>query len=266
MPWTLFVPSALLFYYPWRERLRDPATLVLTCWFVCTFVFFSISKSKIAYYLMPLLPSLALLVGCYLDRWLANEHLLGAHSKVSAVMLCLLAAVFTIAGIAVPLISSKIEPGIFSWALWAGIILLCGGVAAISLLLFKDAARAFTTVAGALCATLVLAGLGVLPYMNRYKSPRAMAQAIQAHVSQNGRLFVFRSTMNDFNYYAKREVITVADSQNDLDAAVGQNGETYLLIAEKDLNYIETKRLGLRVLEKSVGDRKWLLVRYPAPS
>jgi len=38
------------------------------------------------------------------------------------------------------------------------------------------------------------------------------------------------------------------------------------LIAEKDLNYIETKRLGLRVLEKSVGDRKWLLVRYPAPS
>ena len=51
LPWTLLLPGAVIFYYPWVDRLKDPASLALTCWFTVTFVFFTLSKSKIAYYL-----------------------------------------------------------------------------------------------------------------------------------------------------------------------------------------------------------------------
>jgi 4-amino-4-deoxy-L-arabinose transferase-like glycosyltransferase len=53
LPWTLLIPGALIFYYPWRRRLQAPATLGLSCWFAVTFLFFTVSKSKIAYYLLP---------------------------------------------------------------------------------------------------------------------------------------------------------------------------------------------------------------------
>jgi 4-amino-4-deoxy-L-arabinose transferase-like glycosyltransferase len=53
LPWVLLVPGALLFCYPWKDKLRNPATLALVCWFATVFVFFSLSKSKIAYYLLP---------------------------------------------------------------------------------------------------------------------------------------------------------------------------------------------------------------------
>ena len=53
LPWTVLLPGALIFYYPWAERLKNPASLALTCWFAAIFVFFTVSKSKITYLFLP---------------------------------------------------------------------------------------------------------------------------------------------------------------------------------------------------------------------
>ena len=91
-PWWYFIPILILGVLPWLGSLvpaliggaRQPAlrgaafgsaqgrTLhaqgMLVIWAVLIFVFFSISKSKLPSYILPIFPALALLIGDYLDR------------------------------------------------------------------------------------------------------------------------------------------------------------------------------------------------------
>ncbi len=54
-------------------RLRD-GCLLASCWFGVWFVFWSVCKTKLPHYLLPAYPALALLVACWIDRWLGEEE------------------------------------------------------------------------------------------------------------------------------------------------------------------------------------------------
>ena len=65
LPWSIALPFAAFFAY--RKRLWLPLI-----WLVTTFLFFEISKSKRAIYLLSCYPACALLVGIYLkEQWYA---------------------------------------------------------------------------------------------------------------------------------------------------------------------------------------------------
>lgn len=69
-PWTFFLPS--LARRLWKKSLDD-FSLYLLLWAVVPFVFFSFSRSKMAEYLLPVYPALAILAGKTiadaLERW-----------------------------------------------------------------------------------------------------------------------------------------------------------------------------------------------------
>ena len=69
-PWTLFLPS--IARRLWKKPLDD-FTLYLLLWTVVPFVFFSFSRSKMAEYLLPIYPALAILAGKIiteaLEKW-----------------------------------------------------------------------------------------------------------------------------------------------------------------------------------------------------
>ena len=266
LPWTLLIPGALIFYYPWRRRLCDPATLGLSCWFAVTFLFFTISKSKIAYYLLPLLPSLALLLGCYLSDWFGqNQQGVGAwHSRCSLAALWLLAVILLAGAIASPVISKRLDPGIFPWALGLGLVLLGGVSLAMAALWRRQIMKAFWFLTGSVGVAFMISGVGILPYFDKYKSPRLLAELVKSEIPKAAQLFIFRSTMTDFNYYAQRETIPVLETQADLDKAAAQYQPAYLLINEKDLKYLNAARSLPRVTEKQVGDRTWYLLNLAA--
>jgi 4-amino-4-deoxy-L-arabinose transferase-like glycosyltransferase len=91
-PWWYFIPIVLLGIVPWLGSLfpamasaliRQPLTAtppfgaaprrlhahaLLLLWVVFIFAFFSISKSKLPSYVLPIFPALALLIGDYLDK------------------------------------------------------------------------------------------------------------------------------------------------------------------------------------------------------
>jgi 4-amino-4-deoxy-L-arabinose transferase-like glycosyltransferase len=62
-PWSAF---ALLLFS--GQIYQDRRTLFLAVWFIFGFVFFSASRGKLPHYLLPLLPSLAALIGLAVDR------------------------------------------------------------------------------------------------------------------------------------------------------------------------------------------------------
>ena len=69
LPWTVFLPGAFV-HAVRRARRGDRLTAFLVTWCAVPFVFFSLSRAKLATYLLPIFPPLALLIGSYLDRML----------------------------------------------------------------------------------------------------------------------------------------------------------------------------------------------------
>ncbi len=67
LPWTLFLPGALRYAFR-RARRRHRLATFLLAWGIVPFVFFTLSRAKLATYLLPIFPALALLVAVYLDR------------------------------------------------------------------------------------------------------------------------------------------------------------------------------------------------------
>ena len=81
LPWVLQIPGAIV--QAWSERRREfsPGWL-LVCWFAVIFVFFSVSRSKLPGYIIPVFPALALLVGNHLDRLLGHTNTMATPWKL----------------------------------------------------------------------------------------------------------------------------------------------------------------------------------------
>jgi 4-amino-4-deoxy-L-arabinose transferase len=67
LPWTAFAPAAIIGLG--KEKLKDPLIRFALCWLVFPFLFFSICSGKLATYILPCFPPLALLIGAGLRRY-----------------------------------------------------------------------------------------------------------------------------------------------------------------------------------------------------
>lgn len=261
LPWTLLVPGALVFYYPWKKRLQDPATLGLLCWFGATFLFFSASKSKIAYYLLPLLPSLALFVGCYLKDLFSAEREQGKHWKLTAGFLYLLACLLGLAGAALSPLIYRIEPALFLLSFPISAILIAGAAGIfVSVRRYRMEWFIFSLLT-VLLGTFVIVSVGVFPYLDKYKSPRPLGEFVRLRLPAKSPVYVFKSTMADFNYYAGREEIPVIKSEDEVRKMAATGREIYLLISDRDLKQLKATTGANFVTDDDIGGRKWYLVK-----
>jgi 4-amino-4-deoxy-L-arabinose transferase-like glycosyltransferase len=261
LPWTLLLPGALIFYYPWKEKLRDPATLALCCWFVAIFVFFSVSKSKINYYLLPVLPALALFVGCYTKALIVDKEAEGTHWRWTAGSLYLFVCLFVLAGVALPVAVYKLERGLFVWSLVTAAVLVAGSISVFVSLRGKQLPSIYLSLLALLLGVYVIASAGVFPYLDKYKSPRPIGEVIRSRLSQNSPLYIFQSTMADFNYYARREQIPVVESEDQLNKVTLSGRGAYLIINDKDLREAKFSVKSEIVTVHQVGEKKWYLLR-----
>lgn len=81
LPWIFQIPRA--FAQAWAERKTEFSSgWLLACWTVVIFAFFSVSKSKLPGYIIPIFPALAMLIGARLDRALGSTNVLGTFWKL----------------------------------------------------------------------------------------------------------------------------------------------------------------------------------------
>jgi 4-amino-4-deoxy-L-arabinose transferase-like glycosyltransferase len=261
LPWTLFVPGALLFYYPWKERLQNLPTLALVCWFAAIFIFFSLSKSKIAYYLLPLLPSLALLVGCYLRALITDKETQGMHWHLTAGFLYLLVCLLGLTGGVLPVVVYRLERELFLWALLSAAVLVGGSISMFVFLRRKQLEPFFFSFLAVLLGASLIASVSILPHVDNYKSPRALGEAVRSRLPADVPVYVFQSTMADFNYYSRRDQIPVVASKDEVSKLTLSGREAYLIINDKDLQQIKSSVRFNVVTEHQVGEKKWYVVR-----
>jgi 4-amino-4-deoxy-L-arabinose transferase-like glycosyltransferase len=76
LPWSVYLPGAVIRYFPrrWRLRAQRPAVLLLWLAAVLVVLFFAFSGTKLVAYVLPAFPPLAALVGALLGEWIASDR------------------------------------------------------------------------------------------------------------------------------------------------------------------------------------------------
>ncbi|HET7371216.1 MAG TPA: glycosyltransferase family 39 protein [Gammaproteobacteria bacterium] len=172
-PWYYFLPVLALGALPWlwqgavalvrgaggvvrRDNLRFDPVWFLWLWIVVTFLFFSASDSKLASYILPLMPAFALLVG----RELARQERQGLLSALGITLL--LGAIMLVYSVLyLPSLSSNAVPAelyaqLAAWSIGAAIVLVAVALAGMGLVRKRPAVVVPVLAIGWLVAVQVL--------------------------------------------------------------------------------------------------------------
>jgi 4-amino-4-deoxy-L-arabinose transferase-like glycosyltransferase len=259
LPWTIFAIPAVFAYWPYRRAWADPNVQFFLLWFLVVFLFFSISDTKRDLYLLPLLPTLALLVGNYLDA-LATKRLPQDSLLRWVVTVCF--AIVGLSGIALPIATWWARPDSFQAILATGVILAVGGICTALLVCRRMPLKAFACVTTMMVVIVFSVTYRIFPYLEQFKSERPFSQAIKRIVPSSAPLYIYADTMNDFNYYSEREVIPVIRWSFQVKKLPGLSENSYLLIKDSDLKRMPMIPAKWIVATDSTGGKTWCLVEF----
>jgi 4-amino-4-deoxy-L-arabinose transferase-like glycosyltransferase len=259
LPWTVFAIPAVFAYQPYRRAWADPNVQFFLLWFLVVFLFFSISDTKRDLYLLPLLPTLALLVGNYLDALETNrmpqDSLLRWVTTVCFVIVGL-------SGIVLPIATWWARPDAFQAILTTSVMLVAGGICAALFVWRRLPLKAFVCVTTMMVVIVFSVTYRIFPYLEQFKSDRLFSQTIKRVVPSSAPLYVYADTMNDFNYYSEREVIPVIRWSFQVKKLTGLSENSYLLIEDSDLKRMPMIPAKWIMATDSSGGKTWCLVEF----
>ena len=262
MPWTMFAIPAMVAYFPYRRLMQRPTPLFFSLCFLVVFGFFSISDTKRDLYLLPLMPALALLVGNYIEDLTEGRSESALYRWLGQFYFGALA----ILGVALPIVVWTVRRETFWIGLPVALGLLIGGAVTVILIRKRRHLQAVTAVALLMVALTVSGSLWILPYVNQFKSRRSSSLEINRIVPPAAPLYIYADTMNDFNFYTEREVISVLSSPGDLADVLRQPKNSYLLIKERDFKSLPMSGSGEVVVRDSIGSTTWNLISLKSPT
>ncbi len=240
-PWWYFAPAILIGVLPWLTLLLDTlarawtqghadknafqASRFLLVWIAVIYLFFTLSNSKLPFYILPIFPALALLMGQRLAQ--INRNTLYWHG-VSGVLLAL-------AGLAlVPWVAqsgnSKTPQALFAayapWISAAAIVWLLGTLVGLYLFQRESVRRGITVIAlsSLTSAQLLLSGFETLsPSYSAYR----IAEQVTPYLKHGNPFYSVNMYDQTLPFYLKRTFILVG-YQGELDFGVAQEPQKYL--------------------------------------
>ncbi|MGC2519049.1 MAG: glycosyltransferase family 39 protein [Burkholderiales bacterium] len=225
LPWTVSLVPAL-----WRSWVRSPGEKFqpqrfLLLWAVVVFAFFSVSDSKLASYVLPIFPALALLIGRYLAH-AGKGVALGQAILAAAVGLGTALAAPQAMRLAEPVLPAELLAGYVPWLVAAGTALLAGAAIAVWLdARGRPAASALSLAFGALVSVqLGLSGHEQLsPAYSAYHSVRK----IRDQLKPDAPFYVVNTFDHTLPFYLGRTV-TMVSYKDELAKAIGWEPQKFL--------------------------------------
>lgn len=215
-------------------------------WVLSTFLFFTLSSTRLAHYIGPLFPAAALLTASYWHRGLFEPSTRGIRASIHTVMGIgyLLAIGFAALPSLYPSLSGKLtkefplaaQLDLGSGPYVASMLLLIG-MALVGYFGLSESRRAGAFwAAGATLALLIFSVLQlVVPGVNRYfiAPPQVLAYAAGVNLGPDDRLIVYGSTRPSTVFYARRKTIFVpAGEESKIQQALSQPGQTMIVLPE----------------------------------
>lgn len=228
-PWWYFVPVLLggLFPWPgflwpalrdalaggWARRKENSEAWFLVLWAAFVFLFFSASQSKLAPYILPALPPLALLLGRFLAQAIATDA--RARLRTGTWIFSALAVGLGLAFAAVVLrpallLDATRAEALRGNAIFGALALAAGALTAPWLNRLRSGwvqRGAFgTLVAIAVTSLALLLALAGMQAGIARAGTRGLAAVFVERARPGDRVFHYAEYFHDFSYYARREV------------------------------------------------------------
>ncbi|MBY0549611.1 MAG: glycosyltransferase family 39 protein [Candidatus Obscuribacterales bacterium] len=179
LPWSIFLPFAFKRSMEhWRAGLTSAEGkkhLYLWLWIATVTLFFSCSRGKIDYYVLPVYPAAAALVGIYLTE--ATDR----NSTFSKVIAIAAGLIFTIGGAAAfaifPAVSGLSNP--FDWFM-TPLVLTAGGLGMLWCVKQQELRKAYKLVFVTICVTAVAIATQLFPWISARQAILAYVPVMKA--------------------------------------------------------------------------------------
>jgi 4-amino-4-deoxy-L-arabinose transferase-like glycosyltransferase len=236
LPWVFQIPGAIA--QAWTERRREFSSgWLLVCWCVVIFAFFSVSRSKLPGYIIPIFPALAMLIGARLDHLLGNTNSLKLPWQLQTLGFTLLGCVgfFFISEISIQARPDEIE-AYAQYAYWVV-------AALIALIIFsalaaweskRNGLRSFLSFAIGLFLCTIIAGTGH-ETLGRAVSGIDLAQRVKTLIPANVNIYSVRMLDHTLPFYLGRTMIMV-ESPDELEFGVNQEPELWMPTLDAFMN------------------------------
>jgi 4-amino-4-deoxy-L-arabinose transferase-like glycosyltransferase len=233
LPWSFFVPLAVV--RPLRQGLRnlDDGVLFLLLWFSVIFFFFSAANSKLATYILPAFPAAALLVGRLWDEMMTTAAAglrKGIGWSLAPLPVLFLAATIYIM---VKRPEARKLQTLYGMSLqdMSGLLIALTVILFIALLFFL--ARKYWSSFSALAAMFVVGMLFFItayaPIMDPYRSTRTLAKEMDSALPPGEPLVFFWRLWDSALFYTNRRA-TVLHTEEQLLAYLASNKKTLCVI------------------------------------
>lgn len=253
LPWSIFLPGAFVdFIGDCKSKFQTPQSkqrLLLWLWTALVTGFFSVSRGKIDYYVLPVYPAVALLVAWHLTSRF-GDRLPRTLALISSV-------VFLAAGVASPVLLSTIaaQAGFADWWMMPSALVVCSMIA----LAGACQKQCIPYVMGIFTA-ICFAGSGfawqMIPVLNQSQSFGVYASAMRA-VPMSTQVAVHNSLghwVDELTFQVERDPVELSDSASI--AKLFLAGPALALIPEERFQQAVSENPDLSALSFKIVDRR----------
>jgi 4-amino-4-deoxy-L-arabinose transferase-like glycosyltransferase len=261
--WYYYIPVLILGFFPWsmyllqaiktgiqnRSSEEGKTVLFFIIWAMSVFIFFSISKTKLVSYILPMYPAIALLVGWYIDRLLTLE-LNKSFMRATAVFILLSIALIT----ALAILSKDTMGAVFPGIQYLGIVLGIMSVGAVIANYKKKNIHVFSTLIIGMMMFVVVLMNYIFPAAAEFVSVKSIANDFKlVYQDKNAPVYIEKFYRPGFCYYtgvAGKE-LPVKEVNSKLVDLIGKEDHAYLFIREdKYLALSENEKAKLQVISR----------------
>jgi 4-amino-4-deoxy-L-arabinose transferase-like glycosyltransferase len=235
-PWSFFLPVALV--RAWQRRAEDGhgGTLFSLLWVGFYFLFFSAAESKLATYVLPLFPPLALLVG-RLWQELATAPTPALRKAVlwsfSPFLLLPLAVVVGVQTHRLPLVEMAARYDLSLGEAASPLIALIAGLAAAFALVLASRTRAgFAGIVVSFAAFIALFASFIVPLMSERRSSHEVAMKLDSLLPEGEPVACYSSLRDSVLFYTDRKLLVLKSGQQ-LDDYLSSDDPAYVLISTR---------------------------------
>jgi 4-amino-4-deoxy-L-arabinose transferase-like glycosyltransferase len=236
LPWTFFLPSAIVYGFSKMTIGQRKGFLFLLVWSIVIFTFFSLSKSKRTLYLLPLYPAASLMVGKFWSDFISHPLDPFRHGWVSFPLYGFI-GFGLIAGAATPWVTSTKFPSYLPYSLPIALLLVGCSVVMLILCRFKNYRAILVLLIGMMVAGYFCAFRVVFPLINPQMSARFISEEITSRFQPGDKIAVYKGLGTDpYNYYTGIVPIMILSTQETLIDFLGSSERVFCLLKFSDFS------------------------------
>lgn len=265
--WYYYIPVLILGFFPWTAVMvqavwksltgmyqKNSAMLFLNIWAAFIFIFFSISRTKLVSYILPMYPPLAIIVGCYLAELVRKRPRYGGAPVSWGITLAVLTGLFIIGFF----FGAKELPELTNGVIAAAAVWLLMVFGVIFFIRQHNIMAAIWTKAAAMTVFAAILVTMMFPAIAPRFSSLAMAREFSAQYDKASPVYVIKFLHPGFTFYSDvygKEL----KSSKELSAALEVSDRAYFVVRKIEYKTLTDEERQKLTILKDTGEQLLLL-------